>query len=519
MKNITLLLLGLILIGITQSNAQEKKSYLYLEVNKNLPVRVQLNDKAIKNNRKGYIIIPQIKEGDNKLRFTFENPNFKTHTFTINSEAQKSQGLKLTRVANNKFVLQDVVNRKIIAENNSVSDASVVAKASNNNPVLASKQRAKKKLNAKKEGVVKVWEAGADGQATETSSRGRKIKKKKSKQAVVTQNVIKRTEPIVKKTTPTVPQKPKRVLAMYQNRQPLTAESAQKRYKNYSKIKRAKRRSARLSTLNKNVKTEKPDINKPKQDLKLKEAKRIAREKELAIEKRNVALQQKQAEAKRLKKQKIKEERILQKKQLKEQKRQLAIVKQELERKRAKRIEIEKLEAEKLRVEKAKIAKKKLESNTLEKIRTKKVKTPKRSRRERKNINIGEQVINSEPTSGKELPASARKNYETEDRIAPIRCAFSVKPERIADWTRKLPKKFDDEARVNYVNRKIDNKCISTNNLAILLGNMETQIGRFKLIRSVYPKIEDRANMDRLYKYFQSKSYIEKIKSLKSSIY
>jgi len=522
MKHITLLLLGLLFIGESQCQAQEKKSYLYLEINKNLPVRVQLNDEIISNDNKGYIIIPQIKEGDNKLRFTFENPNFKTHVFTINNEPQKSQGLKLTRIADNKFVLQDVVNRKIIAENNMTTTETASTKTSNNNPVIASKQKSRKTKTVDKEGIVKVWEAGADGQATEASTRTNKANKK-NKQAAVTKTVKSQPELVAKKAAKTTAtQQPKKVLAMYENRQPLTAEIAKQRYKNYNKIKRAKRRSARLSALNKSVKTEKPKVQKNNQEnLQLKEAKRIAKKKEQALEERKFEIQKKQLAAKKLEKEKVRKDKLLQKKQLKENKRRLAI---EKKREAAERIEAQRLEekmrdAEKQRLEKAKIEKSKLENRTAEKVRTKKIKSTKRNRKDKKKTAIEEQVINSEPLNNKEAPSSTRKNYETEDRISPIRCAFTVKPERITDWTRKLPKKFDDEARVNYVNRKLKDHCISTNNLGILLGNMETQIGRFKLIRTVYPKIEDRANMDRFYKYFQSKSYVGKIKELKDTQY
>jgi len=96
-------------------------------------------------------------------------------------------------------------------------------------------------------------------------------------------------------------------------------------------------------------------------------------------------------------------------------------------------------------------------------------------------------------------------------------CPQSVSASKISDWTNRLSKKFDDEARANFLKRKIGANCININKIGVLLGYFDTQIGRYLFIRDMFSHIEDPGNMNRLYKYFSSSSYIEKLKDLQPS--
>ena len=54
MKYLLLLCTALLFLGTQTASAQTPKStYLYLEISKNLPVKIKLNDRSIRNETKG----------------------------------------------------------------------------------------------------------------------------------------------------------------------------------------------------------------------------------------------------------------------------------------------------------------------------------------------------------------------------------------------------------------------------------------------------------------------------------
>lgn len=477
MKKTLLLLSSLILLFGTTLFAQTKKSnYLYLEINKNLPVSVKLNNKNIRNNHKGYIIIPKLASGTNTIAFNFKNPNFRNHTFKIDG-SNRSMGLKLMRVSGNRFVLQDVVNKRIINDQTMLSAApiAIVEKGKE----VEEKVKIVAKTETPKRGVIKVYQDIDSDKA----AKKKVVRKKKKAKKVKKTSTIKKSTKVVSTSPPSKP----RALAMYKDRKPLTTKEREARYKDYSKLKRAKKRAERLRKLNQETAiTKKEDDRKkvgigsiiPKETKESntkneknlrKEAKRIAREKK----KKELLAQEKEDEARLVKE---REERRL-KRIAKRKKRELAAI-----------------EAESDRV------------------------PPTKKKSKRKKESSKEKIINAEPIgNGPGSPSTIRSISENE--LSPIRCKGTVKADKVAEWTLKLHKKFDDEARSNYIKRKLGNKCISSNTLGAVLGNLDTQIGRYKLIRTLYPQLEDPSNIDRFNKYFQSKSFVDKLKELKTNNY
>ncbi len=529
MKNLLIICSSLFFLGIQNTYAQTAKStYLYLEVDKNLPVGIKLNNRNIKNERKGYIIIPRMKDGKNTLEFKFANPNFKTHQFEIESSGKRSMGLKLMRVSNNKFVLQNVVNRRIISDVSTIKSAPIAINTKKNTPATA-EQETVAANKTPKHGIIKVYEA--DEAPT-----------KKKKEKTTTSSKSTQVKPITRTTT-----KPK-TYAMYQNRRPMTAAQKRNRYKDYGKAKRAKRRAARAAKEQadrkpspiKSVDEKKAEVERLKQKEGKKLRKEQQRKEQQLKEKEQYLLQKKIQEEKKAKRlarkekermareKKSKEREILErKKQLSKQKireekklKREARIKAQLAREQAEdeRLEKERIELKKQRqaklAEKRRLARERKEKQEADIRATKKMRLSKKRAKEKAAIE--ERVINAEPVS--DQPVRGR-DLDNEVNLSPTHCAHSVRSEKAAEWTLKLHKKFDDEARMNYIRRKMGSRCISSNDLGVLLGNMETQIGRYKMIRSVYDQIEDPSNIDRLFKYFQSKSYINKLKELKPTRY
>lgn len=471
MKNTLLTALSMLFFFAT--HAQNKKSYLYLEVNKNLPVKVLLNDKTVKNSNKGYIIIPNLPTGSNKLEFDFANPNFKNHVFEITTQS-KSLGLKLSRVANNEFILQDVVSKTIIRE--SKGQGAVLA---NNNTTTIPDTKTNKK------GVIKTY------RETALKNKKTKVKDKIAKKIPTKKTPAKK----VAKTAAVATPAPK-TYAMYKNRTPQTSRNTSKD-KNYRKINREIRRRKRAQqAINETAGTKKVTPSAPKKS------------------KADNSL------SKKLEAKKLKQEALLKKenKELKKKERNLK-----------RQAQLEKEKKDELAIERARLAKKeaRAEKRKLKQLaidqkaqadlpKTKKIPTLKKKKfYENGNPKISETVINAEPIGN---PKSQKdgKTYIDETGPSTARCITTARSEKVADWTSKLHKKYDDEARTNYIRRKLGTKCISNNNLGVLMANYETQIGRYKLIRLLYPQLESPQDIMYFEKYFESKSYITKLKELKS---
>lgn len=415
-----------------RADGQEKKNYLYLELNKNLPVEVSLNGSPLQNDNKGYILVPSLPAGTNRLIFNFSNPNFETHVFEFSTE--ESLGLKLARVADNKFVLQDVVHKTIIRD---ITTATA------------------------RKNVVKT--------ASETAKK-------------VAQN----KRPTFEKTKPQVQKQKKpqrRTYAMYKNRIPQTAAGKlPNKNKNYRKLKRMRRKAERQKKAERAVQS--PKLKKQQksavqnEDQSNETADKVKREKERAQKRKKELAQKKQAK-------------------LLAQKRKAA---RKVARAARKKKQFEQLEADN-----------KAQADVA---RTKSTNKTRRSKfYEKANPTIGEKIINAEPVGN---PAAQKlKSKNNKNTIAPkSRCSTSARSEKVADWTLRLRKKYDDEARTKFIKKKLGKKCISNSNLGVLLGNYQTQIGRYKLIRETYEQLENPEDVLYFQRYFQSDSYIEKLKQL-----
>ena len=406
-----------------------------------------LNNKPLRNQNKGYIIIPRLPQGTNELQFNFSNPNFKPHKFIFDA-GPKSLGLKLARVANNQFVLQDVVNNRIIKDvtqsNNNITGNQVVARKNESTDAVAKQSKAV-------------------------------TKRAKAKKAVIDKKETKKAKPITKTNSATANTN-RRTYAMYRNRTPQTARTTESRYKNYRKINREKRRLKKKAQAVKSVapKKIKPKKNDPK-----------------TVKKQKVSAEERERLLKLKRQKRIEEERA----------EYLALEKKRAERRAAR------AERRKQRIEEAK---RREEADLRE---TKKVELRKKKPYDKENVKISEKIINAEPVGS---PAVQKEKDKLPDNVSTTnRCMTTVRAEKVADWTTRLHKKYDDEARTNYIKRKLGSKCISNNNLGVLLANYETQIGRYKLIRTLFTQLENPNDMVAFQRYFQSQSYITKLKELR----
>ncbi len=493
--------------------AQAKKTYVYLEVNKNLPVTIKLNNTPVKNERKGYVLITNLQAGSNVLSFDFANPDFKPHEFVLENTGEKSMGLKLARVSDNKFVLQDVVSKKIINDKNTIGTNPIALQENQRAETVTS---TKKKIQKNKTETVVLKETKSKPLAKKENKQEavvqieKKVAKEKKVVTVAETKTQNRIEKSVVATTKTNDE-PGRTYAMYQKRNTNTDNS--KRYKNYGKARRAARRAtrqlakenttatkptiqAKVPKAQKNESTIATNSTNDKQVKKeARQQRREARQQEmLAKEKEENARVEKEQADKEAQREKIKQEKLQLKKQAKEN--------NDTQNKEA------------LKKERAETDNVVVTERTAKKSETTQVAPKKKTN----NLGIEEKIINAEPAGNNSRSVKVATEPAGANNTIAARCTNSVRTERVADWTLRLHKKYDDEAREKYIAKKLGDKCISSNNLSVLLSNMDTQIGRYKLIRTLYPQLEDPTDLDEFYKFFPSPSYIAKLKELGTEV-
>ncbi len=303
MSRLIITLLTLILA----QGAFAQNGYIYLEVDKNLPVNIRLNEKEIKNDNKGYIIIPQVEAGENKLDFKFNNPGFKKHSFFITQYNEKSQGYKLKRVANNEFVLIDLVNNRSIAHNQKAetpivaNNTPTVQKILAQNPVKTEVKQTDKKAK----GVLQVITANDNNTTAQVNNRKNKRNKTAEVSKAKVQHIVGNSN-IIQSKTDTITTKAKRSYAMYQQRKNIARQPSKD--KNYRKINREKRKAAKAA------KAAKAKLNN-QSEADLSKAKEIEQKRQKAIAEQKIEKRKRSIEAEKKRQLQLAKERSLARKQ------------------------------------------------------------------------------------------------------------------------------------------------------------------------------------------------------------
>lgn len=104
---LTFILFSGIITGKAQSN------FLYTQTENNQPYAVELKGNNYPSNAKGYLMIPQLQNGDYSINISFGGPQESTYTYSFTiSDRPKGYSLKLSQEG--EWILLDMVTLETI---------------------------------------------------------------------------------------------------------------------------------------------------------------------------------------------------------------------------------------------------------------------------------------------------------------------------------------------------------------------------------------------------------------------
>ncbi len=511
MKKIKLLLLAMIISGVSFA----QKSFIFLELNPDIPVNVYLNGKKQELKNNSFLMLNNALAGINKLEVESQNKTTEKHTFEINGN-EKGHAYKLKKVGS-EFKLEDKTSGKIYANNNKINNDVVFEKSNVKNIDQKPFKKEIAKVEKRPDYIVEEYTS-----EPKIKNNTEEIKKEK---------IVKNVKAPIVNTTP--PVQPGRTYAMYERRR-LEQAAINNRVvveKNYRKINKEKKENIKKenatknkieTTYSENQKEAAPNSQKKEVVEKIREPQNYDnREVEIKKEKTNAKKERAKKEA---------EEYIEEKKVIKKEK--LPVYESTIEENDAnKRLAIENAEREKrLRIE---ARRKEEEAKELAKLEAKKIRKreqleAKAARYERKELNksdidlqvneskkqlstIKSEIIEAEPIDDKNLETYTTK--EPENYISE-RCRRIVGDQEFDQTLETFKSKVDDEAKINYFKRKITSECYLTDQIVTLSKEIETQTGRYKFIEAMKENIADIENVRKFRDLFSYKSYRKKVVSL-----
>jgi hypothetical protein len=99
------------LIGMNVINAQS--NFLYIQTENNQPYAVELKENNYPSNAKGYLMIPQLQNGDYSIKISFGGTQEAIYTYSI-SIIDKPKGYSLKLSSEKEWILLDMVTLETI---------------------------------------------------------------------------------------------------------------------------------------------------------------------------------------------------------------------------------------------------------------------------------------------------------------------------------------------------------------------------------------------------------------------
>lgn len=490
------ILIHLLFLSLIAFTMQAQQSYVYLEIDKNIPCEITFNQRKIENTHKGYVMISKPYPGENVLELNFSNPNIEKHLFYLQLESGKSYGYQLKLKEENKYVLYDLLYKTYIE--NHVKNTSIVLndtkpKVEEPNNIVVEAAQKNTSVEPVQTGVIEVITAN-DAPVKEDKVIISKKEARKNKNNVSDTDHIK-FEELPKKEEIIIADEPKLITTdkpdkpvisrktntsntpnqIVRNTPRAITQYEGSRDKNYRKINAEKRRQARLAQKQKEEIIENaPQKNEgvKKDDVK----KEVVKERQRLEE-----LKRKKEEAYRL---------DLEKDRIEKEKSYLEKIKREEERR--------KLEQEKL------IEKQKVENNKYEKPKIEKeTSSVKKVSQQEPVITYQDNEIIVNPDADVFL---SNKNTN--------HCKGNLNFNSMYETAKQLSKKYDDIARANYILRKSEGNCMSVDQVNFFMDRFSTQYGKYKFVEHAYNHISDPENIEKLYSQFNKNFYKQKLLKL-----
>lgn len=106
-------LLTLFLSWLLMGMATAQSNFLYIQSENNSPYYIQLNGINYSSNTKGYLLIPQMQNGEYSIIVGFAGDQYSEYTYSFSIE-NKPKGYSLKLTQEGEWVLMDMVSLELI---------------------------------------------------------------------------------------------------------------------------------------------------------------------------------------------------------------------------------------------------------------------------------------------------------------------------------------------------------------------------------------------------------------------
>lgn len=123
-------------------------------------------------------------------------------------------------------------------------------------------------------------------------------------------------------------------------------------------------------------------------------------------------------------------------------------------------------------------------------------------------------AINDEEESSNDKPAKTEKEGNNDQGIPNSDCKTAMSSEDFENFALKILDKADDDARIKVLSRNKGRQCFTTEQVRIIANNLDTQSGRYDVVKMLYAQTSDQSNYYLLESLFKTNYLKNKFKEI-----
>jgi hypothetical protein len=113
-------------------------------------------------------------------------------------------------------------------------------------------------------------------------------------------------------------------------------------------------------------------------------------------------------------------------------------------------------------------------------------------------------AIPDEEEVAEQQPVAAREEAGSDAGIPNSDCKSAMTSEDFENFALKILDKADDDARIKVLSRNKGKQCFTTEQVRIIANNLDTQSGRYDVVKMLYPQTSDQGNYYMLESLFKT---------------
>lgn len=123
-------------------------------------------------------------------------------------------------------------------------------------------------------------------------------------------------------------------------------------------------------------------------------------------------------------------------------------------------------------------------------------------------------AINDEEGETGNKPAAVKEETNSDTGIPNSDCKTAMSSEDFENFALKILDKADDDARIKVLSRNKGRQCFTTEQVRIIANNLDTQSGRYDVVKMLYPQTSDQSNYYMLESLFKTNYLRGKFKEI-----